>query len=80
MSQEAMTCKETIARLAEYLDAELTSEMLRELEAHLDECAPCRAYLATYRRTRELAAKVSRVELPEDLKARIRALMKGRRT
>jgi mycothiol system anti-sigma-R factor len=75
-----MTCQETIARLSEYLDAELTPETLRELEAHLAECAPCRAYLATYRKTRELAAKVNRVELPEDLKARIRAVMKGGRT
>jgi len=70
-----MTCQETIARLSEYLDAELTPETLRELEAHLAECAPCRAYLATYRKTRELAAKVNRVELPEDLKARIRAVL-----
>jgi len=74
-----MTCKETIARLSEYLDAELTPETLRALEAHLDECAPCRAYLATYRKTRELAAKVNRVELPEDLRARIRTLIREKR-
>ena len=55
-----MTCKEAIAKLAEYLDAELTPAVVAQLEAHLRECAPCRAYLATYRKTKELAAKVNR--------------------
>jgi len=53
-----MSCRETIAQLSEYLDAELTPETLARLEAHLGACAPCRAYLATYRKTKDLAAKV----------------------
>ena len=75
MSQVTMTCEEMIAKLAAYLDAELTPETLRRLEAHLGECAPCRAYVATYRRTKDLAAKVNRVGLPEELKTRLRALL-----
>lgn len=70
-----MTCRDAIAKLAEYLDAELTPEGLAQFEAHLGICAPCRAYLATYRTTKELAAKVSRVEMPEELKTRLRALL-----
>ena len=70
-----MTCKEAIAKLAEYLDGELTSVVQKQLEAHLKTCPPCRAYLATYRKTKELAANVSRVDMPEDLKARLRALL-----
>ena len=70
-----MTCKDAIAKLAEYLDAELTPGVLAEFEAHLPVCAPCRAYLATYRRTKDLAAKVNRVEMPEELKQRLRALL-----
>ncbi len=73
-----MTCQEAIERLAEYLDAELTPATLAALEAHLRVCEACRAYLATYRRTKELAAKVSRVEMPEELKTRLRALLTGR--
>ena len=72
-----MTCKEAIAKLAEYLDAELTPALLAEFEAHLRECAPCRAYLATYRKTKELAAKVNRVDMPEALRMRLRALLVG---
>ncbi len=70
-----MTCREAIDRLAEYLDAELTPRTLAALEAHLAACAACRAFLATYRKTRELAAKIHRVELPEPLKARLRSLL-----
>ena len=69
-----MTCREAIEKLTEYLDSELTPEALERLEAHLEVCAPCRAYLATYRRTKELTAKASRVEMPADLKRRLRAL------
>jgi anti-sigma factor RsiW len=72
-----MTCREAIAKLAEYLDAELTPEVLQEIDAHLEICAPCRAYVATYRKTTELVAKVLRVELPEDVKARLRAFLVG---
>ncbi len=70
-----MTCKEAIAKLAEYLDAELTPLDLAGFEAHLRVCEPCRAYLATYRKTKELAAKVNRVDMPEELKTRLHALL-----
>jgi anti-sigma factor RsiW len=70
-----VTCRDAIDKLAEYLDAELTSAALLELQAHLTVCAPCRAYLATYRKTRELAAALHRAELPESLKARLRELL-----
>jgi anti-sigma factor RsiW len=70
-----MRCKDAIDKLVEYLDAELTPATLSALEAHLAVCAPCRAYLATYRRTRELAASLGRVPLPESLKAQLRQLL-----
>lgn len=72
-----MTCKEAIDKLVEYLDAELTPAALAGFEAHLAACAPCRAYLATYRETRALVAKANRVEIPETLKARLRHLLHG---
>ena len=70
-----MTCEEALTKLGEYLDAELTPGVLDALEAHFLVCAPCRAYLATYRRTKELVAKANRVEMPEALKQRLRALL-----
>jgi anti-sigma factor RsiW len=52
-----LTCKDVIVGLGEYLDAELTPTMFREIEAHLHACEPCRAFLATYRMTTELVAR-----------------------
>jgi predicted anti-sigma-YlaC factor YlaD len=67
-----MNCREAIDVLADYLDATLTPDVLAAIEAHLCVCAPCRAYLATYRRTAELAAKVNRVEIPPAVTQRLR--------
>jgi hypothetical protein len=70
-----MTCQEAIALLADYLEAALGEQTLRELEAHLRDCAPCQAYLNTYRRTRDLAAGVNRVEMPLEMKERLRTFL-----
>ena len=67
-----MNCRESIDVLADYLDATLTPDVLAQLEAHLRVCAPCRAYLATYKRSAELAAKVNRVEMPPEVRQRVR--------
>ena len=67
-----MNCREAIDVLADYLDATLTPAVLAQLEAHLRVCAPCRAYLATYKRSAELAAEVNRVEMPPEVRQRLR--------
>jgi anti-sigma factor RsiW len=70
-----MTCKDAIEVLADFLDSALTGARLAELERHLSECAPCVAYLRTYRRTKELAARAERIDMPEEIKARLRQLL-----
>jgi predicted anti-sigma-YlaC factor YlaD len=74
-----MTCREAIAVLDDYLESTLTPEGLETLEAHLRVCAPCRAYLATYERTVQLVAKVNRVEMPAEVKRRLRDFLSGAR-
>ena len=71
----AMTCRDAIDVLADFLDDLLTPELARELEAHLRDCRPCRAYLNTYRRTRRLVAQEGRVEMPAELKTRLRRFL-----
>jgi predicted anti-sigma-YlaC factor YlaD len=70
-----MTCKDAIALLGDYLESALTDDALAQLEAHLGECAPCRAYLSTYRRTRDLTAEEARVEMPAELRERLRTFL-----
>jgi anti-sigma factor RsiW len=73
-----MTCRELIDVLADYLEQSLPGDVAAELERHLADCAPCRAYLATYARTREIAGEVQRVEMPEEMKGRLRRFLLDR--
>ena len=67
-----MTCRDAIALIADYLEMALTPELLADLERHLRDCAPCRAYLATYRKTTSLAAEAQRIPMPEEMRERLR--------
>jgi anti-sigma factor RsiW len=67
-----VTCQDAIDLLADYLDMALTPESLADLERHLCDCAPCRAYLATYRKTKSLAADAQRIPMPEEMRQRLR--------
>jgi anti-sigma factor RsiW len=73
-----MTCKDAIALFSDYLEAELGADALAELEQHLRDCAPCVAYLNTFRRSRELTREVSQVEMPPELKRRLRLFLLAR--
>ncbi len=73
-----MTCRDAIALIGEYLESALGEEILQDLERHLRDCPPCVAYLNTYRRTRDLAADASRVEMPEEMRERIRQFLLAR--
>jgi len=70
-----MICRELIEIIDDYLDGALAPEITQELERHLEACAPCRAYLATYRKTRRIAPAAARVDMPEEMKARLRRLL-----
>jgi anti-sigma factor RsiW len=67
-----MTCRELIEILDDYLDGALASDLVGDFERHLDGCAPCRAYIATYRKTREVGAAAARVDMPAEMQARLR--------
>jgi len=73
-----VNCREAIALMGEFLEATLTPELVAELEAHLHDCPPCQAYLATYKRTRELAGRAERVPMPEEMQRRLREFLIAR--
>jgi len=66
-----LTCREVIARLADYVDAALDLLMHARVAVHLAVCAECRAYLETYRRTIALVGKGGRVEMPGGARHRV---------
>ena len=73
-----LTCREAIARMSAYLDRELGPLDVIRLVLHLIGCAPCRAYLRTLRRTIEVAGRAADVEMPEEMKRRLRAFLSDR--
>lgn len=71
-----LMCKEFIMDLlADYLDGALSPEVITDLERHLQDCQPCVAYLETYKKTRELTGRAARVEMPEEMKVRLREFL-----
>jgi anti-sigma factor RsiW len=66
-----ITCREVIARLADYVDAALDMLTRARVSAHLWMCAECRAYLATYQRTIELIRRGERLEMPAEARHRV---------
>ena len=66
------TCKETLARLDDYLDRELSAEEIRRVERHLKICRHCthkfgfeKALLA------QMRERVARIDAPPELWERI---------
>jgi anti-sigma factor RsiW len=66
-----LTCREVIARLADYVDAALDMLTHARVAVHLAVCPECRAYLATYERTRALVGQTGRVEMPGEARHRV---------
>jgi hypothetical protein len=75
MTPPRLTCKDAIEIMGEYLEAALGPDLVATLERHLADCRPCVAYLNTYRKTRQLAGEVGRLEMPEEMKRRLRRLL-----
>jgi anti-sigma factor RsiW len=73
-----MTCQDAIALMLEYLESTLDAATVAELEAHLADCAPCRAYLATYRRAVGAVATSERVEIPSEMRQRLASFLAER--
>ena len=66
-----MKCEQFEEQLSAYLDGELTSELLAQLEAHLAACTICGEALARMRHTVALVQNVQEVEVPAELRAKV---------
>ncbi len=71
-----LVCKEFILDfLSDFLDGSLSPGVIADLERHLVGCAPCIAYLNTYKKTHDLTRRAARVEMPEEMKARLHVFL-----
>lgn len=53
------------AALSDYVDGDVSPELRRELERHLDECRTCQVLYDRTRKTLQIVTNVGSLELPE---------------
>jgi anti-sigma factor (TIGR02949 family) len=71
-----LDCFEALQRLEDYLDRELSPQVIAEIDAHLAICATCaREFAFESGVLRGLKARLRRAPIPEDLRWRIAAIL-----
>lgn len=67
--QAALRCKRLFSMLSDYLDQELDPSLCQNMESHLGDCSPCKAYLASLEET----VRRCKRHCTEELKTKVRA-------
>jgi anti-sigma factor RsiW len=70
-------CRQIAELLGDYLDGSLPRETRELIDFHMDGCAPCVAFLNTYRGTVDAARKLPEVPIPSELKKRLLAVLRS---
>ena len=73
-----MKCKDAIRELSNYLDGELTSEMVAEIERHMQHCEDCRLVVDTTRKTIRLYCNHEPAPLPDEVHDRLHQALEKR--
>lgn len=69
---DRLTCEQTFRRLNDYLDRELSPDVIQLIEEHLASCLVCaREYAFEGTVLREVGDKLRRSALPEDVRDRL---------
>ena len=77
MTLDRYTCLETVRRLDDYLDRELSESERDEVERHLETCDRClQRFRFEAAVVDELRTKLRRVTVPGALEARLRDLLR----
>jgi hypothetical protein len=68
-----MTCAELMDALVDYLSEELVVEVRETFRLHIDGCAKCGSYVATYTHTVKVTRALPKCgSLPPEVEARLR--------
>jgi predicted anti-sigma-YlaC factor YlaD len=70
-------CRQIAELLGDYLDGSLPRETRELIDFHIDGCAPCVAFLNTYRGTVDAARKLPEIAIPPELKNRLLTVLKS---
>jgi anti-sigma factor RsiW len=75
---DAMECRRIAELLGDYLDGTLSKETRELIEWHIESCAPCVAFVSTYRGTIDAAKKLRETTIPPELKQRLLKVLQSR--
>ena len=73
-------CRQIAELLGDYLDGSLPRATQELIDFHIDGCAPCVAFLNTYRGTMHATRKIGDVAIPSELKKRLLAVLQSTKT
>jgi anti-sigma factor RsiW len=73
VTARAMTCREVIDLLTDYVEDALPAAERRRVEAHLSTCDGCTTYLEQMRETIRLTGMVSEDQVPDEDRQRLLA-------
>ena len=71
-------CQDMVGLLADYLDDSLDPATARGLQAHLEGCTPCVAFVNTYKGTVKAARQLKEADIPPELKDRLLSFLRQR--
>ena len=77
MGPSEIECRQIAELLGDYLDGSLPRETRELIDFHIDGCAPCVAFLNTYRGTVDAARRLPDVPIPPELKKRLLTVLKS---
>ena len=69
-------CAELVATISEYLDGEVSTGEIREIELHLEQCPHCRSIYITLKTTIEVCHRAPVAELPPDIHDWLHSLLR----
>ena len=74
------TCRETIDLLMDYLEERLPPEDREALDAHFAACAPCLAFVRSYRETPRILREATAATLPGHVEASLKTFLRAKTT
>jgi hypothetical protein len=79
MAMEDLECRQIAELLGEYFEGTLPRQTRELLEWHVEGCAPCVAFMNTYRGAMRATKTLPDIPIPPELKQRLIAVLKARR-
>ena len=75
-----MNCTDFLAKLTDYFDGQIESELLQEVKEHLGTCHHCEVVVDTTRKTIAVYQEQQPYDFPEDVQTRLRSAIMTRCT